>query len=289
MPSNFTPLLPSTPAFRSNLVRASAFNHNYLRDTFTLTTWLSIGAFLQVLLFLLPIRPTYTAAPVLVLLSWQVVDHLLMIVGIKEDIYQKRALKAKYTALYPDENGGFAKGEKKGTAPGGQRVALGPLAPGYAAIGNYAQEMMKEVDAKAEEYGLLSFNFYTNSGAHTTGSDLVTIYYFKDMEYVHKFANSEVHRNGWDWYNKHTKQYPHLGIMHELYQVPAGKWENVYLNQEPILFATAQHRITDEDGSKKWASGIVDAKGRLKASHVRLGLEEGEDTIGDNNAEGGSI
>lgn len=113
---------------------------------------------------------------------------------------------------------------------------LGPLAPGYKNIVDYAQSMMSEIEIKAEEYGLLSFNFYKNSGAHTTGSELITVYYFKDMEYVHQFALSDIHRKGWDWFNKHTKQYPHLGIMHELYQVPAGKWENIYVNYEPTLF-----------------------------------------------------
>lgn len=126
MPTNFTPLLSSisSPIYRSNLTRAPAFNHNFLRDTFALTTWLLLGAFLQIILFLLPIRPTYAAAPVLVLLGWQIIDHVLMIVGLKEDVYQKRGLRTKYTALFPDENGGFAKGEKKGTAPGGQKICV---------------------------------------------------------------------------------------------------------------------------------------------------------------------
>ncbi|KAI9720830.1 MAG: hypothetical protein M1812_002669 [Candelaria pacifica] len=301
MPTNFTPLLPSLSTYRSNSLRAPAFGHNFLRGNFTITTWLLLGALFQILLFLLPLRLTYTAAPVLVLLSWQILDHLLMIIGLKPDIYQKRALKAKYTALFPDENGEFTKGDKKGIAPGAGNICvfilgfsvnhvLGPLAPGSAKLSEYAQAMFKELETQASEYGLLSFNYYTNSGAHTTGCEIMTIYYFKDMDYVHKFANSSVHRKGWDWFNRHTKEYPHLGIMHELYQVPKNKWENVYINYEPTLFGTAQHHITNKDGTEKWISGIVDAKGRLKASHVRLGLDslyslEEDITTGDDNIE----
>jgi hypothetical protein len=62
------------------------------------------------------------------------------------------------------------------------------------------------------------------------------VFYFQSMEGLHKFAHGTAHRAGWDWWNRTAKEHPELSMMHELYEVPAGNWENIYLNYWPAGF-----------------------------------------------------
>lgn len=49
--------------------------------------------------------------------------------------------------------------------------------------------------------------------------------YFKNVDYLHKFAHNTSHRNGWNWWNRTVQEHPYLSIMHEAYQVSAlGQW-----------------------------------------------------------------
>ena len=54
------------------------------------------------------------------------------------------------------------------------------------------------------------------------------------MESLQAFATGSVHRAGRDWWNATIKQHPHIGIMHEVYAVPKGHWENIYDNFQPL-------------------------------------------------------
>ena len=68
----------------------------------------------------------------------------------------------------------------------------------------------------------------------TGGFGLITLSYWRTFEGLHTFAHAPVHREGWDWWNQITKSHPHMGIMHETYAVPKGRWENVYQAFWPI-------------------------------------------------------
>lgn len=66
------------------------------------------------------------------------------------------------------------------------------------------------------------------------GNTMVWISYWRSLDDLHRFARSETHRKGWDWYNKEQKKYPHVAIQHETYMVPAGNWENIAYNFKPF-------------------------------------------------------
>lgn len=53
-----------------------------------------------------------------------------------------------------------------------------------------------------------------------------------------KFAHGEVHRAGWDWWLKMNKEgkVDEVSIGHEIYEVDAGKWENIKFNAPPSDF-----------------------------------------------------
>ena len=62
----------------------------------------------------------------------------------------------------------------------------------------------------------------------------MTVYYFRSMAGLHKFAHAPAHRAGWNWWNRTVKEHPHISIMHEVYEAPAGAWESIYVNYKPI-------------------------------------------------------
>ena len=69
--------------------------------------------------------------------------------------------------------------------------------------------------------------------------------YWRSTEHLHTFAQSDIHRAGWDWYNAHAKQYPHIGIAHEVYSAPKGHWENITHNMKPFGIGEGLGRLTE--------------------------------------------
>lgn len=62
----------------------------------------------------------------------------------------------------------------------------------------------------------------------------MTVSYWQSIEHLQAFALGETHRKGWDWWRKMVKEYPHIGLSHEVYGAQKGYWENMYENSVPI-------------------------------------------------------
>jgi hypothetical protein len=112
----------------------------------------------------------------------------------------------------------------------------------------------------------------------------MTVCYFRNVSYLHAFAHGSVHREGWNWWNKHVAGFPHISIMHELYQTPPRAWENIYVNSHPTGLAATTYRAVlppakegeEEGGKPVWLSPTVDArKGRFRSSAGRMGTDMG--------------
>jgi hypothetical protein len=73
-----------------------------LRDNFTISTWLLIGASLQCALLALPIRPSYALLPALSLLGYRFVHWLLQCFGLVKYPYADGIVKGKSAAVFPD-------------------------------------------------------------------------------------------------------------------------------------------------------------------------------------------
>lgn len=128
------------------------------------------------------------------------------------------------------------------------------------------------------------------------------IFYFQSMEGLNKFAHGTAHRAGWDWWNRTVKEHPELSMMHELYEVPAGNWENIYLNYWPAGFGKLCQQVQMSEkghfssnvnlgsskfpirktgsqsyekanhGESEWISNLVDAsKMQLETREQRMG------------------
>lgn len=84
-----------------------------LRDNFTISTWLLIGASLQCLLLALPIRPSYALIPALSLLGYRFTHWLLQCFGIIPHPYADGVIEGKLGAAYPATYSDEIDGKKK--------------------------------------------------------------------------------------------------------------------------------------------------------------------------------
>jgi hypothetical protein len=75
-----------------------------IRDNFTITTWLALGAFLQCLAaFIAP--PVYAAVPSVFLLSYRFLRTILMHYGIVQNSQMNGVHIGKFTAQIPSRYG----------------------------------------------------------------------------------------------------------------------------------------------------------------------------------------
>ena len=126
---------------------------------------------------------------------------------------------------------------------------------------------------------MLGQTSWLNANARSTGNETLVVYYFRNIEGLHKFAHSEHHTKAWRWWNKHTKQYPHLSIYHETFLVPKTNWETIYVNSHVSHLASASVRTEDQEtGEVKWMSPVVNAKkGILASASGRMARSHGND------------
>ena len=156
---------------------------------------------------------------------------------------------------------------------------LGMFAPGVREIGQQFANMETELREKADEYGLLGASSWRGDNHRATANQSLFIFYFRDVEGVHRFAHGPAHRVGWDAYNKMGHR--HIGFMHETFSVPKKAYESIYLNCAPnLLGATSVKRVQDDEGNgldePEWMSPLVAAdKGVMRSTFGRLGRSAG--------------
>lgn len=278
----FTPLLSHTTT-RPH-VSLPVFVHNLVRDQLSIQTWLLLGASIQTLIFLLPLRPMYQYTPSLFFLLITLVNNLIQLSNVRHSSYMTGRIPGKHAAIFPNADGSFTREDS--TFPGGEQLAvfmlnvksnhpLGALAPGFSNLYHFFQSMMADLNDHAAEYGYLGEKQWLNADERSTSSELMTVFYFRDLASVHKFAHGEKHREGWDWWSKHAKEHPFLGLSHEAYEVPVGNWENIYINLQPSGFGSVRVPVKGEEGTK-WVSTVVDAnRGKLRTHTGRKGETSG--------------
>jgi hypothetical protein len=118
----------------------------------------------------------------------------------------------------------------------------------------------------------------------TSCPEILNTSYWRDLEAVHAFAHSPLHREAWDYWNRTVKSHDFLGVHYEVCEAEAKRWENVYADFQPTgLGATSYLRRADgklEGGEEadEWVSPLLSAnKGKLSTSSGRLGLGKGDE------------
>jgi len=136
--------------------------------------------------------------------------------------------------------------------------------------------MQKDINQRAEEYGLLASSIWLGAEKESGNGNLVLMY-FKNYEGLHRYAHDPLHREAWTWWNNTYAQNPHIHIWHEAFNVPAGQWESIYMNGRPSTLSAGLVPIKTAAGTK-WVSTIVDAsRGVLRSSKGRMQLTDGRD------------
>ena len=260
------------------------------KDTCRTTTILLVGATLQSILF--AVGPARLALlPAALALLTRLVTTLLQANSVLPNPYMDHVIPGKATAQIPAGDGAGTR-----TALTEQPVTvvllgmqvnhpLGLFAPGVREIGAYLKDMQTEMEAKADEYGLLGGSNWRADQHRDSSNEILLIFYFRDVEGVNKFAHGPAHRAGWDDYNK--KGYKHIGFMHEVFSVPRRAYESVYLNCTPHLLGGTSvkrgvKRVQDEEGNglerPEWLNPLVPAnKGVMRSSFGRLGKTQGKE------------
>ncbi|KAF3403572.1 hypothetical protein F1880_009575 [Penicillium rolfsii] len=247
-----------------------------IRDNMTLSSWLLIGGLLQGV-SLLALGPI-TILPTALILTYRVVDNLLMSFGITRNRYLDDVIHTKFSPQIPHKDGSF------GSEPSRDQVVvlhlgnrsnhpLGLLAPGMKGIGESYMAMVKDMEADPEKSGLLGTSRWIKQD-DAAGNEAITIFYLRDYESLHRFAYGEVHMNGVRYWNSIARKYPHISIYHETYVVPRGHWEAIYINSKPTGLADTWFQFQDkEDGARGLVRPIVDARtGILKSKTGRLSM-----------------
>lgn len=249
----------------------------FIRDQFTITTWLALGALIQSLLFLLLGRPALIPATTYILLS--LADTALTTLGWKPNPLMSGVIMNKFSTAFPNADGTY------GSQPADSEIVvfligfrnnhpLGILAPGVKEIQDYFLQMVRDLDARADEFGMLGMTSWRAASTRKTGNEFMNVGYFNTVEGLHAFAHSEEHMKAWRWWNKNVKRWSHMSIYHETYQVPKGNWETIYVNTHLTGLSSSRMRL--EDG--RWASPVVDAKrGLLKTANGRMARSEAKE------------
>jgi hypothetical protein len=248
-----------------------------MRDQLSITTWLAIGALLQSLAFLLIGRIALLPATAYIL--YTLANTSATAAGLKHNPLMDGVVMNKFSSSFPDSRGTY------GTEPASTDLAvlhigfrnnhpLGIFAPGVKQIGDFFQQMIVDLEAHDDEFGLMGATNWLNSSARTTQNESLVVAYFKTVEGVHDFAHSEYHMKAWKWWNEHYKEFGHMSIYHELYHVPKGNWETIHVNSH--VGGLPSSRVKTDDGL--WVSPVVDARrGLLKTSAGRMARSDSGD------------
>lgn len=248
-----------------------------IRDQLTLSQWVLLGATLQALLVLIiPLSKRATVLPVLAIATWKILQGITAVSSYRPGRTGDHVRRAKLGATMEHDvksDGGVCL-----LILGARSYhPLGLFAPGFKDLGAYLEKMLHVLENNSEDYDFLGYEECIESGDYKRNA-LKNHYYFRNYEGLHKFAHSDLHREGWDWWNKTLKQHAHLGIFHETYHSPAGHWEAIYGNFEPSGIGATVFPYIEENGEHSWRTPMQDAtKGRLKTSQGRMSRTFGND------------
>ncbi|EHY61277.1 hypothetical protein HRR83_008974 [Exophiala dermatitidis] len=256
-----------------------------LRENFSLSTWLLLGALLQsIVVFIVP--RLYATIPLILMLGARVFDAMAVTWGWKKNPMLEGALLHRVSPQIPDEDGNFhedAAEEKVVVFLLGAKAnhPLGIFSPNMNTISGFLTGMISNLDDTAIENGFYGGSNWTNQDKNGA-TEFLFLSYWRSTEDIHKYAYSPLHREAWDWWNKTIKQNDHIGINHEIFEVDRKHWEAIYVNFQPTLLgATTYLRKGDKmmggTVDDQWISPLLDARrGKLRSSAGRLGRDPGQ-------------
>ncbi|KIL90808.1 hypothetical protein FAVG1_05503 [Fusarium avenaceum] len=248
-----------------------------LKDCFKPQSIIALGSVVQLILCaFLPMRWAVIPPAAVVLNS--VITTFLQLRTTKPNEYIQGVIPGRTTAQLPFASGTF------GSKPAANSVVvlhlgmqinhpLGLAAPGMDRMSKFFADMQEELNSHRDEFGMLGMSTWRGDDRGSNNT-LLNIFYFRDLESLHRFAHGEVHRRGWDYINK--SKLKHIGVFHETYSVPAREYENVYVNCRPVMMGRASVRTTPVgEEEERWTNTLVSADTPLLKTHyARMARDE---------------
>ena len=256
-----------------------------------MTQLLTLGAMGQVILFaILPAR--YSLLPAVALFLQSVGSIVLQTLSPSSNTYAHGVVYNRSSAQLPAASYNPAKeGSLFGSKPAASGVVvlllgfritkpLGLFSPGGKELGAHFADCNKRLFERAQDFGCVGNSSWTAQEAANNNS-VMSVYYFRDVEGLNRFAHDPVHRQAWDWYNSVTKKlgYTHLGIFHETYYSAPGQYETIYVNIPPLLMGATNVQTKNEvTGKDEWVRPLVSAENStLRSQWGRMGRAVNED------------
>lgn len=254
-----------------------------LTNNFRGTTILLCGALVQGILVLL-IPRYWILLPSLFALLIRFADSLAVTFHFRPNRYLEDAIFQKWSPQVPDTEGNFSE------TPANEKVAilllsiklnhpLGLFAPNVDGVNKHAMTMFKELDSGNTAPGFFGQSQFMSTDVRG-GQEILNISYWRSIENVHAYAGGPSHVEAIKWWaaqeKKESGSLKHIGIAHEVFEAPRGKWEAVSLNFQPTrLGATTYLKKGDKmiGGvvDDQWISPVLAARGKLASSKGRLG------------------
>ncbi|KAK8029880.1 hypothetical protein PG993_011171 [Apiospora rasikravindrae] len=222
----------------------------------------------------------YALLPAPTLLLCRLLKTLLMTAGLVKHDLADDVIPGKFTAQIPGPDGAVP------TLPSQNGVCLlmlaarsshplGTFSPGLRTVGARLENMRAALEEGKDNNGFLCQTTFLAANETYTGSQMMMLCYFRSAADAHAFAHGPLHREAWTWWYQITKSHPHLSIRHELYDVPPGNWENIFVNSHPTGLGGMNMPVRCKGG---WTRPLFDAsKLSLRTTKGRLGHSDGTD------------
>ncbi|EXJ65866.1 uncharacterized protein A1O5_11107 [Cladophialophora psammophila CBS 110553] len=274
------PPFEKRPRSQSNWPSASTRLFYAIRENFSVSTWMLLGALLQSLVILV-IPRFYAMLPSILVLGARLAETMAITWGRKRNHYLDDALLYRTSPQIPDEDGSFheeASEEKLAVFMLGAKVnhPMGIFAPNVKTVGDYLTKMIEDLEAENTDLGFYGGSTWTSQDKNGA-TEVLNLSYWRSAEDIHKFAYGDLHREGWDWWNKHVKENNHIGINHEIFEVDRKHWEAIYVNFQPTLLGATTYlkkgdKMMGGTVEDQWISPLIGARsGKLRSSAGRLG------------------
>ena len=243
----------------------------FIRDQFTISTWLLMGASLQcALVSIVGARLWIVGLPVLVL-ALRVLRALLQANGLIANPYMNDVILGRTTCHFPNKDGTYTGASSNKSMAVllisvRSNHALGAMAPGMKELGEFFNGCVQWLEEDADTRGFLGMTSWLNCSDRATSNELLNIGYFRSVEDIHALAHHAIHRAGWKWWNESKSKMDHICITHEIFAVDAGSWENVFVNAQPTHLGSTV--VKGEDG--RWRSPLIYTSTMHRSSASRM-------------------
>ncbi|CBX97419.1 hypothetical protein IAQ61_007165 [Plenodomus lingam] len=247
---------------------------------YSISTWLLLGATLQSIL-VASLPRTISLLPPIVLITYRLLHSYLIAIGRLANPITKDIIHGRQTWQIPTPKPTNHNDPNPSESTTSSIVILvlaaswshpnGRFSPGSQQLGAYFTRMWDAASANRSTYGFLGntpglSTHDTGARSDEQGKTVVYLSYWKTLAGLHRFAHGPAHMQGQMWWEQGAAEaFPHIGIMHETYEVPAGGWENVLHNFRPFGMGNAKYPIPHAVGTKsegvededvEWVSGL---------------------------------